>query len=58
MYKSYHNICFHLELEECSLNFANDFKDIFLLMALDKKRASNMPSKLAVKVEMVYGHHL
>ena len=23
-----------------------------------KKRASNMPSKMAVKVEMLYGHHL
>ena len=33
------------------------FKNNFIL-ALDKSRASNIPSKMAVKVEMLYGHHL
>ena len=34
-------------------------KIIFIKMALDKKkRATNMPSMMVVKVEMLYGHHL
>ena len=35
------------------------FQEQFYLMALDKKkRTSNMLSKMAVKVEMLYTHHL
>ena len=42
IYISYHNICFHLKLEECSLNYADDFQELFYLMALDKKKRASL----------------
>ena len=60
MYKSKHNICFNLELEECSLNLCKRLSIIilFYLIALDKKESIQHASKMAVKVEMLYDHHL
>ena len=51
---------YQLELEECSLNLCKRLSIIilFYLIALDKKESIHYASKMAVKVEMLYDHHL